>query len=287
MKILNEVFIIALALVASSCSQDESGKYLQLDQSGRAGSLSYTMTRLEYTGTAYPDTNKVKMEIEYNLHSFSDSYLELNGYYSVSFDGSASSVIYYGTFPTSIAPNGNEKVVLEVECFPDWKSVIVQNVHSNNPYSFSLKSSDYPNTLNASETYYPRLKTGSTASYPNNKVAVSIQSLEVTTNGSAYISSDERNMIFQYTLYNRSEEEITFGSLLFTAKATFDSGTLSGGITEVPATNPQSVGAVSESSFSITIRANVAWNYMLFIHKTNGNIVYSFILNHSDFPWIE
>lgn len=284
MRLISKLFL-GQAILLSSCNVNSGGDYLKLGQTGKTGSLSYTMTRFDNTGPA-SDKNKNKVEIEFVLHSNSSSYIELNGAYTISFDDpNVETFIYFGSHPSSIAPNSDEFVILQTDCFPDWKSMTIRLRQNSTPtFKFSIRHSDYPNECNYASDYYPRLKNGESYSYSNQPFAVRLTTFETTTIGSAYAGNDKNNMSLQFTLTNNSDSQLSFAGVMFSISPIFDSGRTSGGISISTPNNPQSVNAHSSVGFNLIITASKTWQVMRLTHEINNSVRYSFLCYHSDFP---
>ena len=285
MKLFERLFI-GLSLLISACSgsNGQSNSYLKLGGTGSTGNLSYTMTRLEYVDGLSSDPNKRSFELEFILHSNSTSYISLDGFYTISFDGSSNeSMVIYGTIPSSIAPKSDVPVVLENECFPDWKTMTIRLRNGPTPtFAFSIRHSDYPNESNFYSKYYPTLNIGDSHTYLDNGISVKLNSFVLSTAGSS--GSGQNNMSLQFTLYNNTDTDLSFPSVISSISVVFDGGMTSGGINFSTPNNPQSVSAHSHADFYLAISATNTWQIMRVTHKISDTMRYSFICYHSDFP---
>jgi len=296
MKLLKCLFAFGiLATSLSACEAKESNyngsnntpvvKYLTLGETARTGKLSQTIKRLDYIPSPYGlSENEKAFELEFTLHSDYESIVALSNIYSYSavFDGNRNNggTSLSGNYvtPSSIAPNKNETVLLRLTCFADWRTVVVSyKDQNNNAYSFSLRSSDYPDYTNNT---YPLLKQNDSFTTEDGKAEVKFTSLKTTIISSAYAGPDEDNLEFVISLTSHSNENLSIPSWTngysIKCDAGFSKASFSVGSPNPPSTLP----ANDTIDLKFIIVLSKEWKTMVF--GCDGGIVYKFSVHHSD-----
>lgn len=287
MKLLKNLFVLGLLVTSfSACSGNGGGNnYVSIGETTRTGNLSQTIKRLDYNPSSYGlSENESEFELEFTLHSYFDSIVALKNVYnySVVFDGKKDNggILLFGSSktPTSIAPDKDETVILDIKCFKDWKTAVISYSDYNNniTYSFSLRSSDYPDYTNNS---YPVLKQNDSFASDDGKAEITFKSLKASIIGSAGVASDFDNLEFIVSLTSLHDENISLPSTYrynIKCDAGFSRASFNVGTENLPTLLP----AKGTVNLTFIIVLSKQWKKMVF--GCDDGVAYKFMILHSD-----
>lgn len=285
-KIFRFLSFILLPISFFSCSKNQKTKFLNLGETQRFGNLSVTIKRLDYLPSTYGlNENECLIELEYKLHSYYSSIVALESYgYSVLFDNNSNNGGFYmmgGSGPSSIAPNSDETITMTMWCFKDWKKATIKySDYDNKSYSFSIKSSDYPDYSNNS---YPVLTQGQSFINDAGSMQITFKSMISTTVGSAYAGANEDNLEFIITLTSLVDYNISLMQSPSRYYLKCDSGFSSGKTSVSSPTLPSSLPAHDSTDLRFIIILSKQWHKMVFGYtQSSPSLEFLFTINHSD-----
>ncbi len=292
MKLLRPLFVLGLLLSSlSACSTGNTGSdnYLTPGETATTGELSQTVKRLDYLpppSTMGLSDNERAFELEYVLHSDYETIVALGSIscYSAVFDGNVNNGgLYYGltTPPNSIAPKENKTILLRMKCFSDWKTVVISyKDNNNNAYTFSLRSSDYPDYAN---NCYPTLKQNDSFVSEDGKAKIAFKSLKTTTIGSAHAGVNSDNLEFVVSLTSFYNENISIPSSTYRYAIKCDAGFTSASFSVASPSLPTSLPANGTVDLTFIIVLSKEWKKMVF--GCDDGVTYKFTILHSNISY--
>ena len=291
MNILKAFFITGILSVAISACSSNSSKYLKIGETAKNGKLSQTIERLDYSPSSQIglDENQLVFELEYKLHSDYGSITSLSNMgYSAVFDNNKNNggLYPFGTSitPTSIAPNADERVVLSLYCFKDWKTATISYKDNNNiVYSFSIRSSDYTDHSNNN---YPVLKKGGSFVDADGKVRITFKTLKRTDVGSAGVGNDSDNLEFVVGLTSLSNEAFALPASTMGYYLQCDAGFSYSRFNVATPNLPSNLLPNESVDLEMIIIVSKQWNKMVFGYSSNNQkLSYYFTILHSEITY--
>ena len=296
-----KTFIILSSIICAGCSQvsndgtynnisnRNSAVFLKIGETAKTGNLSQTIKRLEYVkfySTSNQSDNYRCFELEYLLHSDYTSIIALNNYwsYSIVFDQN----INNGTLesvagPDSIAPKANEKVVIKAKCFKDWKTAEIKYSDNNGrKYSFSIRSSDYPDYTNND---YRTLNIGDSFVVDSGKYEVTLKSFTTTIIGSGYCPEKCDNIELVLTLNSLVDESINLPDGYSGYEIKADSDFSECRISMATPTHPSKLPARSSVVLKFIVQVEKTWKKIVFSNGSSSYKTYSFMLLHNEIDY--
>lgn len=285
---IRSLFLLFVPTLFLPCCSSDSVKYLKIGETQKSGKFSETLIRLDYTPSSYGiDQNECLIELDYILHSYYNSTVSIASYYSyeVVFDNNSNNggIYMFGVDgPSSIAPNSDEMISMTLVCFKDWKTATISyKDYDNKSYSFSIKSSDFPDFAN---NCYPTLKPGDSFVNDSEAMRITFSSIETTTVGSAYAGADSDNVEFILILENLTSNNISLTEFPSRYYLKCDSGFTQSSISITTPNLPTSLPANGTTSLRFILILNKQWQKMVFGYTNSGSKSNEFLLTviHSE-----